>query len=375
MQLFTNQMKKKPRNMALELSVIIPALNEQDCLPRLLADLKAQKGVVLEIIVADGGSTDNTLANCRPLKPLVVQTTRGRALQLNAGFRKSTGRDLLFLHADSRLKDPDLLYNALKHWHDSLSDTRRDTVAGHFPLKFMRTDRSHNMAFRYREGKTHFNRINTTNGDQGFLLRRSFFEDLGGFDESQHFLEDQKLAEKIRARGSWITLPGSLYTSGRRFEAAGCHRLYILMSMLMALYSTGRMEYFKRAKAVYTSQGETAHLLLKPYFGAAIKMFVYDLGFFGTLRAWFYIGRYIRQNSWQMFYFIDVLLRTSHKAGTYPLLDFHDKYFWPATDNTVCDVINTFISFFWFMLILAPYFYIVDTLRPAGPAPALSKRL
>ena len=352
--------------MALELSVIIPALNEQECLPLLLADLQAQKGVVLEIVVADGGSTDNTLANCRPFKPLVVKTPRGRAFQLNAGFRKSTGQNLLFLHADSRLADPRLLCKALTYWHKALSETRSSTVAGHFPLKFMRAGQTHKMTFRYMEGKTHFNRINTTSGDQGFLLKRSFFKDLGGFDESQHFLEDQKLAEKIRRRGTWITLPGRLYTSCRRFEVAGCHRLYILMSMLMALYSTGRMEFFNRAQAIYASQAETGYLLLKHYFEAAIKMFVYDLGFFGTLRAWFYIGRYIRQNSWQMFYFFDVLFRTSHTAGTYPFLDFHDKYFWPATDNTVCDVFNTFISFFLFMLILAPYFYIVDTLRPAG---------
>lgn len=361
--------------MALELSIIIPALNEQDCLPRLLADLQAQKEMVLEIIVADGGSTDNTLANCRPFKPLVVKAPRGRALQLNAGFRKSTGQNLLFLHADSRLSDPGLLYNALDHWHKALSKTRSNTVAGHFPLKFTQAGQAHKMTFRYMEGKTHFNRINTTNGDQGFLLKRSFFEDLGGFDESLHFLEDQKLAEKIRCRGTWITLPGRLYTSGRRFEAAGCHRLYILMSMLMALYSTGHMEFFSRAQAIYASQAETGYLLLKQYFGAAIKMFVYDLGFFGSLRAWFYIGRYIRQNSWQMFYFFDVLFRTTGTTGTYPFLSFHDKYFGPATDNTVCDVINTFISFFWFMLVLAPYFYIVDTLRPSGPAPARPKRL
>ncbi len=351
--------------MALELSVIIPTLNEQDCLPHLLADLKAQKGMALEIIVADGGSTDNTLTNCRPYGPRIVKAPRNRALQLNAGFRESTGRNLLFLHADSRLRDPELLYRALKHWHKALSETARDTVAGHFPLKFIRSSRTHSMAFRYIEGKTRFNRINTTNGDQGFLLRRSFFKNLGGFDESQHFLEDQKLAEKIRGRGTWITLPGQLYTSGRRFEAAGCHRLYILMSMLMALYSTGCMEFFNRAQTIYASQAETGYLLLKPYFEATIRMFVYDLGFFGSLRAWFYIGRYIRQNSWQMFYFFDVLFRTSQKTGSYPFLEFHDRYFGPATDNTVCDAINTFFSFFWFMLILAPYFYMVDTrLRP-----------
>ena len=355
--------------MQLSLSVIIPSLDEQDCLPALLADLKAQKGVTLEIIIADGGSRDNTLERCRPFAPIIVIAPRGRARQLNAGFKESTGSNLLFLHADSRLKDPDLLCNALRYWHNTLTQNCVDTVAGHFPLKFMRTSRSNNLSFRYTEGKTHFNRVNTTNGDQGFLLKRSFFEDLGGFDESQHFLEDQKLAEKIRILGTWITLPGLLYTSGRRFEVEGYHRLYILMGMLMALYSTGRMEFFKRAATIYAGQGETGHLLLKPYFGAAIKMFVYDLGFSESIRAWFYIGRYIRQNSWQMFYFFDVLFRTSIKNKEYPFLEFHDKYFRPVTNNSLCDAINTFISFFWFMLVLAPYFFVVDTLRPGGASP------
>jgi len=350
--------------MNVNLSVIIPTLNEQDCLPVLLADLNAQKRMNLEIIIADGGSTDGTLNRCRAFNPIIVKAPRGRARQLNAGFKKSSGDNLLFLHADTRIKNPDLLSAALNHWGTALANANSETIAGHFPLKFMRTNRNNSMSFRYTEGKTHFNRINTTNGDQGFLLKRSFFEDLGRFDESQYFLEDQKLAEKIRTRGTWITLPGRLYTSSRRFEVEGYHRRYILMSMLMALYSTEYMEYFNRTKDIYVSQSETGHLLLKPYFGAAIKMFVYDLGWSGSIRAWFYVGRYIRQNSWQMFYFFDVLFRTSIKNKDYPFLKFHDRYFWPVTNNAVCGGINTLISFFWFMLVLAPLFFIVDTFRP-----------
>ncbi len=350
--------------MATKLSIIIPTLNEETHLPYLLADLQAQRVTELEIIVADGGSTDHTLARCRPFGPTVVSAPRGRARQLNAGFRESSGDALLFLHADSRIKDPCLLVNALRYWQTTLAAGRTETIAGHFPLKFSRSNRKNAMTFRYTEGKTHFNRVNTTNGDQGFLLKRSFFKVLGGFDETQHFLEDQKLAEKIRAQGRWLTLPGLLYTSGRRFEVAGAHRLHILMSMLMALYSTGYTEFFARAKTIYAPQADSRHLLLKPYFGAAVRMFVYDLGFFGTVRAWFHIGRYIRRNSWQMFYFFDVLLRTSEKKKRHPFLKFHDRYFWPLTNHPVGDTITAFVSFFWFMMVLAPYFLIVDTLAP-----------
>ncbi len=345
------------------LSIIIPTLNEQDCLPSLLADLSRQQNVSLEIIVADGGSTDDTLTRCRPFDPVIVHAPRGRARQLNAGFRKATGDHLLFIHADTRIRNPRLLATALAHWHTILTDAGHDRIAGHFPLKFTRSDARHPVFFRYAEGKTHFNRINTTNGDQGFLLKRSFFEDLGGFDETQHFLEDQKLAEKIRARGRWVTLPGHLYTSGRRFETEGHHRRYILMSMLMALYSTGYTAFFNRAKNIYVEQDETGFLPLTPYFAAAVRMFIFDLGFRNSIRAWFYIGRYIRQNSWQMFYFFDVLFRTSEKNGNYLFLNFHDKFFWPLTNNAVCDGINTLISFFWFMLVLAPVYLVSDTVH------------
>lgn len=347
-----------------ELSVVIPVLNEQAWLPALLTDLAAQQKVKLEVILADGGSTDGTLDRCRCFDAIIVNAPRGRARQLNAGFRRSTGGNLLFLHADSRLKEDHLLHNALRQWHAALAGAQRDSVAGHFPLKFMRTRPGHALAFRYMEGKTHFNRINTTNGDQGFLLKRTFFERLGGFDESQHFLEDQRLAEKIRARGTWITLPGVLHTSGRRFEEEGYHRLYILMSMLMALYSTGRMEFFSRVEWIYASHSSTGRLLLKAYFAASIKMFIHDLGFSGSIRAWLRIGRYIRQNSWQLFYFLDVLFGSTSDEGRYPLLDFHDRIFRPITDNPICDAITALISCVWFMLVLAPYFFIVDTLWP-----------
>ncbi|MGD8703439.1 MAG: TIGR04283 family arsenosugar biosynthesis glycosyltransferase [Desulfosarcina sp.] len=353
--------------MSPDLSIVIPALNEQDYLPALLADLNAQENVHLEVIIADGGSTDETLARCRSFNPVIVKAPRGRAKQLNAGYRRSTGSNLLFLHADSRITDTRLLHNALSHWQQILVKSDRDAVAGHFPLKFIRTQKGNNLSFRYTEGKTYFNRTNTTNGDQGFLLKRSFFETLGKFDESQPILEDQKLAETIRRRGHWITLPGVLYTSGRRFEMQGYHRLLILMSLLMAFYNTGRVEFFERAGGIYPSHDETGHLLLKPYFLAAIKMFVYDLGWWKSVCAWFSIGRYIRQNSWQMFYFFDVLFRTSEIKPAYPFLKFHDRYFGPLTDNPVCDTINTMISFVWFVGVLGPYFFITDTIRPSGP--------
>ena len=72
-----------------------------------------------------------------------------------------------------------------------------------------------------------------TNGDQGFLMCRSYFKELGGFNTDLPFLEDQDLAERIRSDGRWVTLPGVLQTSARRFETEGFHRRYILMAIMM----------------------------------------------------------------------------------------------------------------------------------------------
>ena len=95
------------------LSVIIPALNEADTLPALLADLGRQEDIALEIVIGDGGSTDATEAVTGSFGGRFVRCPRGRGAQMNAAAGQATGIYFLFLHADSRLDDSRLLVNAL----------------------------------------------------------------------------------------------------------------------------------------------------------------------------------------------------------------------------------------------------------------------
>ncbi|MDO9079875.1 MAG: TIGR04283 family arsenosugar biosynthesis glycosyltransferase [Desulfuromonadales bacterium] len=341
------------------LSIIIPTRNEAEQLPALLADLRRQQGVTLEIIVADGGSNDGTLAVVESFGVHALSTRPGRGAQMNAAAQRATSGTLLFLHADSRLDPPDLLHRALQALH--AAGQEGEQIAGHFPLRFIRTTAGNNLAYRYLEAKSALNRDNTTNGDQGFLLRRDFFNQLGGFSEDLPFLEDQGLAEKIRAQGRWITLPGELKTSARRFESEGFHRRYLLMSLMMGLYSIGEKDFFLRAPGVYKLQEETGKLCLSPIFHLNRTM-LSEWGLAGTIRIFYRLGRYIRPNSWQLFFFLDVCLRPLPGRGRTPFLNFHDRIFAPLTNFRLFNVLAGLLCFVWFIGILPPFFWLIEQL-------------
>lgn len=251
------------------LSVVIPALDEAAALPRLLGALAAQRGVSFEVIVADGGSADGTpdVAAAHGARTIVVP--RGRGAQMNAGAAAAGGEWLLFLHADSRPTGPDQLRRAL----DTLRGRGATRLAGHFALCFERERHGHRFLYRLMEAKSASNRRHTINGDQGVLLRRDWFEALGGFDESFPFLEDQRLAARIEDQGAWVLLPDRLATSARRFEAEGLGARYLLMGLIMAMYLAGEEGFFAEAPTLYRAQTETDRLRLSPFLKLAWRRY------------------------------------------------------------------------------------------------------
>ena len=169
-------------------SVVIPTLNEAENLPSLLSDLKKQQNISLEIIVGDGGSSDGTRSVSEAYGAHFTSAGRGRGVQMNAAAANASGRFLLFLHADSGIDDPCLLAASVQALTDEICGVG-GRVAGHFSLRFMRSTKRNALAYRYTEEKSAFNRVGTTNGDQGLLLTREFYRHLGGFDESLPFLD------------------------------------------------------------------------------------------------------------------------------------------------------------------------------------------
>ena len=340
------------------LSIIIPALNEAEALPPLFADLQQQQEICLEILVGDGGSADATRSAVAAFGARFVAAPRGRGAQMNAAATQAAGEYYLFLHADTRINDPLLLHNGLRALQRAAAGNLR--VAGHFPLRFQRVRHKNTLAYRYMEEKTACNREGTINGDQGMLLSREFFRQLGGFDASLPFWEDQRLAAKIRSQGVWITLPGTLTTSARRFETEGFHRRYLLMSIMMGLDNIGERAFFLRAPAVYRVQQETGTLRLAPFFGLLWRMIRKEWGLFGSICRFYRLGRYIRQNSWQLFFGLDVWFRPLLGGRRYPCLNWHDRVIAPCLDFRIVDALAGMGCFIWFMGILAPFFWLCD---------------
>ncbi len=344
------------------LAVIIPAINESEHLRTLLAQLNAQENIELEVIVSDGGSCDDSKRVCMENHARFIPSPKGRCKQMNFAVTQTQCDMLLFMHADCRIDEPQLLAQAVEYLIGKSQEHGKDNIAGHFPLVFNRELHSakHNFAYRYMEDKTALNRPDTINGDQGLLISRKFFINLGGFDESLNFLEDQRISHRIFQTGQWIVLPGRLNTSARRFESNGMYRLSILMAMIMVLYRANVDIFFELAPKIYLEQSKTGNLLLAPFFKLTWTIPIVHYTLKETIMAWYRAGTYVRSNTWLLFYFLDQIFQPIYKNKIFPLLGFHDRIVYPVTNNAIFNTIATIISYFLFSWVFFGFFVVLE---------------
>ncbi len=209
------------------LSVIVPTLNEAGTVETLLLALQPWRGPDCELIVVDGGSHDATQDCARPLADRVVESTSGRAQQMNVGAGAARGAALWFLHADSRLP-PDAV-PALRVALEGRGWGRFDvTLSGVHPL-FRMIERAMNLRSRWTGIAT---------GDQGLFVRRDWFERVGGFPEIA-LMEDVALSRSLGRLGRPANLRVRLGTSSRRWERDGILRTVLLMWSLRLCFALG----------------------------------------------------------------------------------------------------------------------------------------
>lgn len=198
-------------------SVIIPTLNEE---ARIAATIAAARAAgVDEVIVADGGSSDATIAIAESYGARVVTGERVRAKQLNRGAAIATGELLIFLHADTLLP----LGTA-----DAIANANRD--CGGFLVEFIEPGwRLRYVAFMIN-ARTRLARAPW--GDQAQFFRRSAFP---GYPELP-IMEDYVAA---RAMKNAAILPLKVRTSGRRFLSKGVIRASAINWTIIAAYHLG----------------------------------------------------------------------------------------------------------------------------------------
>ncbi len=232
--------------MASTVSVILCCLNEAaDILPCLqhVHGLGAD-----ELILVDGGSTDNTLeiAQTFPHQVHLLNGHTGRAQQLNAGARRATGDVLLFTHIDMRFP-----LDAIQRIRAAIDE---GAIGGGFRKRYQPAPR---LLQLYGWLLNHVylqwgSRLVATNG---IFVRRDAFVDLGGFPE-QPILEDVIFAKRLRQHGHIAVLRAAVQVSSRRYQASGMWRQVWRNARVLGGYYLLN-EDFGRLRARY--EGESFH--------------------------------------------------------------------------------------------------------------------
>jgi rSAM/selenodomain-associated transferase 2 len=208
-------------------SIVVPVLNEAatitDALTRLRRDFPD-----CELLVVDGGSTDGTPELAAPLAT-VVHSERGRALQMNIGARHTSGDVLWFIHADTII-DP----AALAQLRGCLQDP--EVAGGGLTLRFDR--RGPALDYLAYTSNQRARRLHHIFGDQAMFVRRTVFDELGGFPDLA-LMEDLELSRRLHRRGRLCVLPATSTASARRLTAHGVWRMIAFMQYLKLLYFAG----------------------------------------------------------------------------------------------------------------------------------------
>jgi rSAM/selenodomain-associated transferase 2 len=212
---------------AAKISIIIPAINEAGNIKKAIATTQANLNI--EVIVVDGGSSDDTVAIAQSLNVKVISSSPGRAMQMNAGAVAASGDILLFLHADTRLPTgfDEMICTALQ---------QPGTVAGAFKL---RIDASL-LSLRWVEWgvnlRSHFYQM--PYGDQAIFLTKAVFQQIGNFPELP-IMEDFELMRRLKAKGRIAIISTPVVTSARRWLQKGVFKTTLLNQIVIIAYLLG----------------------------------------------------------------------------------------------------------------------------------------
>ena len=211
----------------MQISVIVPALNEQECISETVASLQQLAGEK-EIIVVDGGSTDETCFLARAQGARVITSPPGRGTQMHTGALAANGDVFWFVHADT-VPPPHALDEIRSHLQDP------GITGGNFGLIFDGPSRA---ARQLTAIYPALRLLGLCYGDSGIFIRRETYQAIGGFRALALF-EDLDLLRRLRQAGRFVHVPAKIRTSSRRFEQRNFALVWLHWTSLQILYWLG----------------------------------------------------------------------------------------------------------------------------------------
>ncbi|HMB90981.1 MAG TPA: TIGR04283 family arsenosugar biosynthesis glycosyltransferase [Rhodothermales bacterium] len=201
----------------MRVSIIIPTINEEANVAKLVPYLREQGDErVVDLIVVDGGSTDNTVAEVKAAGAAVYTCAqRGRAAQMNRGAAHASGDIFYFVHADA-CPPPTFL--------DQIEEALAEGCdLGCFRFIFD----SNRLLLRINAYFTRFDRLMCRGGDQTLFVRRSLFEALEGYKEDHVVMEDYDFILRARQQARFKIIPDDVMVSARKYE----HNSYLRVNL------------------------------------------------------------------------------------------------------------------------------------------------
>lgn len=207
-------------------SIVVPVFNEQEQASRLINRLTLLKEYVKDIILVDGGSTDNTVALLSK-QFNVITSEKGRANQMNAGAKHATGTWLVFVHADTQFTSRHL---------NHLIEHATQSQWGRFNVQLDARGVGFRVIEWFINQRSRVTGVAT--GDQCIFVRKTLFARLGGYANIP-LMEDVDFSKRAKQLAKPACLKVKVITSARRWLNHGVVNTVVLMWKLRLLYWLG----------------------------------------------------------------------------------------------------------------------------------------
>lgn len=221
------------------ISVIIPAYNESDSIRSTIAYLYANasyKRLLKEIIVVDGGSTDNTVEEAEKTGATVMRCpVKGRAAQLNYGAQQATGSILYFLQANC-LPPTNFVSEIVKA-------SRKGFACGSFVVRF---EYKHWMLNTMAWVSNHYNSLIKLS-DQSLFMTKELFEKTGGFREDHLVMINQEMIKRLKRYTNFILIKDAIVSSAKKYVRYGFLKTGIAQAIAFIMQ---RLGYPQKAMAL-----------------------------------------------------------------------------------------------------------------------------